>query len=754
MLIISYNMETFKFEAEITQLMHLIVNAFYSNKDVFLRELISNASDALDKVKYMMLTNQEILHKDPTLEIRIMTDKLNNALTITDTGVGMSKEELIKNLGTVARSGTKAFIESLKDKKDLNMIGQFGVGFYSAYLVGTRVKVISTGANSDKTYIWESTAEGSFTVTECTDETVQERGTKITIFLKDTEKEYLEEDKIKSIIEKHSNYINYPIMLFCTKTREKEPTEPEEKIEQEKSDKPEKDGKIEEVNEDEDKDEDDKEPEKKKEMETYTEWEKVNKQDPLWTKSSSDITPEQYTEFYKSFTNSWDDYMFVNHFKAEGSLEFNALLYIPKTAPYDMFKSKEWAKGVKLYVRRVFITDRCDELIPEYLSFMKGVVDSNDLPLNVSREMLQHNTVLKKMKKHVVKKTIDLLTKSAEEEPAKYKQFYEQYSKNIKLGVHEDTDNRDKLVKLLRFFTMTHKEEAISLQQYIKEMPDTQKDIYYITGESIANLEDSPFLETLKKRNYDVLLLVEPIDEYSIQQIKDFEGKQLVDVTKEGLKLDDTKKKDEAEEDFKKLCKHIKEILGDKVEKVIVSKRELETPCVLTTGQMGWSANMERIMKAQALQSNEMAMFMKNRKTLEINPNSQLVTILKNKFDADKTDKTVKDLSWLMYETSLLTSGFSLEKPSSYANRIYKMLAVGLSGVSPDEFVAENFKQPCTPDKQACTDKDCTDNTCCPDKQACTDKACTDKACCVEEHLPPMEKEVDITPQENLDAVD
>lgn len=707
-------METFKFEAEITQLMHLIVNAFYSNKEVFLRELISNASDALDKVKYMMLTNQEVLNNDPTQEIRIVTDKNNNTLTIFDTGVGMSKDELIKNLGTIARSGTKAFMELLKDKKDLSLIGQFGVGFYSAYLVGDKVDVVSRGVNSDKTYKWESTADGSFTVSEYSDNLWQygdscTRGTKITIYLKDSEKEYLEETKIRTIIEKHSNYINYPIMLYCTKTREKV-------VENKSEDTIQKEDETKNVKiEDEDEDSSEK---TKTETETYNEWDKVNKQDPLWTKSPSDVTSEQYSDFYKSFSNDWDDYLFVNHFKAEGSLEFNSLLYTPKHAPYDMFKSKEWGKGVKLYVRRVFITDRCDELVPEYLSFIRGVVDSNDLPLNVSREMLQQNATMKKMKKHIVKKTLEQLNKYSEDEPDKYKQFYEQYSKNIKLGVHEDSDNRDKLVKLLRFFTVNHKDQMISLQQYVKEMPETQKEIYYITGESIATLEESPFLATLKKRNYDVLFLVEPIDEYCIQSFREFEEKKLVDVTKEGLKLDDVEKKDEIEEQYKELCKHIKELLGDKVEKVIVSKRDLETPCLLTIGQMGLSANMERIIKAQALGNNEIQMFTKNRKVLEINTTNQLISILKTKFDTDKNDKTVKDLSWLLYETALLTSGFSLEKPASYANRIYNMLTVGLSGCLPEEFEQENFKDTSSQEKNNV-------NECCD--------------------LPPVEKESDLT---------
>ena len=548
-------METFKFDTEINQLMHLIINAFYSNQDVFLRELVSNASDALDKVKYLTISDKSLLKGEEEFIIKIYPSKTDNTLTIEDTGIGMTKEELIKNLGTIARSGTKEFIKSLQETKDVNMIGQFGVGFYSAFLVGSRVRVLSKGLHSDETFCWESTADNNFTITH-SDEDIH-RGTRITIYLNDQSTKYADEKVLKEIIEKHSSYITYPIMLLTEKTREKEV----EKIDDE-----------DEVTIDDDHENEEDEKEKPKETETFYEYEKVNKYEPLWTRLPSDVKPEEYSEFYKTFGNSHDEHSYVIHFKAEGSLEFTTLLYVPKTAPYDLFNKGSKKGNVKLYVRKVLITDKCEELIPEYFTFLKGLVDSNDLPLNVSREMLQQNGLMKKMSKHIVKKVIDVLQSSSIEDKEKYKEFYKQYSKNIKLGVYEDSENRDKLVKLLRFYTFNHKDEEISLDQYLSEMKEGQSDIYYITGESMAALDGSPYLGGLVKKGYDVLLLIDPIDEYTMQQVRDFEGKKLVDVTKEGLKVDEDKADDE--ETFKDLCAFVKEVLGDKVSKVTTSKRE------------------------------------------------------------------------------------------------------------------------------------------------------------------------------------
>lgn len=683
--------ETHKFDAEIGQLMNLIVNAFYSNTDVFLREVISNASDALDKMRHQSLVEGEgSLGEEKRFQIEIIPDKDSRTLTIRDTGIGMTKDDLIQNLGTVARSGTKAFIESLKDNKsDINLIGQFGVGFYSVFLVGDKTEV-RTKNNNDGWYRWESDAHGEFTVIpmdECSD---LKRGTEIVIHLKEGDDfdKYLEESTLKNIVETHSNYINYPINLWVTKSEDKEVTD-DEASDEEAEDDEDDDGKpkIEEVDEDEENK--DKEPTKKTKTvtEEWQQFEQVNSNKPIWTKNSSEVTDEEYQEFYKSFSGDHQDYMLKQHFKVEGGLEFTALLFVPGMAPFDMFESKKKSWGTKLYVRRVFITDKCEELMPEYLSFVKGIVDSNDLPLNVSREMLQQTKVMNQMKKQIVKKLIETFTTCAEEDPEAYKKFWQEYSKNIKLGVHEDDTNRDKLIKLLRFFSTKHKDAEISLDQYVSEMPEGQTDIYFITGESIVSVENSPFIEALVEKGYDVLFLTDPIDEYAVQRVEQYEDHKLVDVTKEGLDVQDNKEEnEETDKEYEGLCKHMKDVLGASVEKVVVSHRMTKSPCALSTGQFGWSANMERLMKAQALgKNNQMMSFMSGRRTMEINPNNKLVQLLKQIYDKDKDNQTVKDMAHLFFETATLSSGFSLEKPVDYSSRIYRMLELGLSGFVDDE---------------------------------------------------------------------
>lgn len=654
--------ETYKFQAEINQLMSLVVNSIYKSKDVAIRELISNCSDALDKYRLEALHNGQIL-PESEFKIQIECDKDNKLLKISDTGIGMTKQHLVDFLGTLARSGSKEFMERISQSGgDASLIGQFGLGFLSSMLLANKVDVISKHTESDKAYCWSSDAGGSFTVTPLEGE--YQRGTSVILYLKEDQLKYLEETELKEIIKKHSQFINYPIELLVEKEREVEQTDNSEQKENEIE--------IEDIDES-------NTEQKEKKMEKYQEYEQINIQKPIWTRDPKETTKDEYHAFYKNITNDWEEPMAYKHFKLDGQVSMKGILYVPKKPQFDMFEQKRTKDNVKLYVKKVLITDNCQDFMPEYLSFIKGVVDCDDLPLNVSREFLQGSSILKSIKNSLVKKSLELFSEILEKEE-EYKTFYENYQKNIKLGLHDDHKNKNKLTELLRFYTLKNPNTLTSLDDYVKNMKENQKNMYYITGESKELVSSSPFLEECKKRDYDVLYMIDAIDEYIVQQLSEYKEKKMVDITRDGNLFDETdeekKQKEELEQSYSELCKFLKDELGEKVEKVQVSNRLVDSPCVLVSGQFGWNANMERIMKAQALGGN-MSMFMISKKTMEINPNHAIMKELKNKIETNR--ERASEIVSLLYDTCLLNSGYTLENMSNFTNKIYNSIVENLT---------------------------------------------------------------------------
>ena len=723
--------EVSEFQAEVSRLMDIIINSLYSNKDIFLRELISNGSDSLDKIRFLSLTDESVLGsgEEANLDIRIKVDKENGVLSIRDRGVGMTKAELKENLGTIAKSGTSAFLEQMQKGGDMNLIGQFGVGFYSVYLVADFVEVRSKHNSEDKQWIWESKADGAFAISEDEGEPLG-RGVEINIYLKEEAQEYLEEDKLKELVEKYSEFINFPIYLWNSEEVEEDvPLSDEELAEQaakaegedddeEDLEETDEDDESEESDEDDDEDEDEDEeelPQTKTVKKTVWDWKTVNDNKAIWLRSSTEVEDDEYTKFYKALSKDDKEPLSYTHFKAEGDVEFKSILFIPEKPPSDLFDNYyNKAAALKLYVRRVFISDEFDELLPKYLSFIKGIVDSDTLPLNVSRETLQQHTSLKTIKKKLVRKALDMIRKlaeegqdddddeeaavaaddSADEEETKYDKFWKNYGKAIKLGIIEDASNRTRLAKLMRFYTSKSPTKLVSLEQYVERMKPGQKSIYYLAGESREALEKSPFLEKLLHKDLEVIYFTDPIDEYTMQNLTEFDDFKFSNASKEDLKFgDDTDaakaRLKKVKEEFKDFIKWWKEILpSEDVEAVKISNRLVTTPCSVVTSKYGWSANMERIMKAQALSDDGRMAYMRGRKTLEINPGHPIIKTLKDKSEDDADDEDTKRTALIMYETALLESGFMFEEPKGFAGRLFDMVRRDL-GVEADAEVEE-----------------------------------------------------------------
>jgi len=718
-------MTSYTFNAEIPKLMNMIIHNFYSSKDIFIRELISNASDALDKVKYESLNKPQYLDSTTDFSIKIQANKENNTFIIEDTGIGMTRDDLINCLGTIAKSGTEEFVKNMlsSDSNKSKLIGQFGVGFYSAFLISDRVQVFSKHPESDKVLLWESDAVSGYTINEVEDETLK-RGSRMVLHVKPDQLEYLEDSKITEIVKKHSEFITYPIYLLkktkvkktvqqsvpteglSTETEQSAPVEIEQsvpsetdqsvpveteqsapvEIEQSASNETDqsvpgeqsapveteqsvaKDDVI--IDSDSDLENDELNEESKvQKIDDITEevdeivYEKLNSES-IWMKNPSEVTEDEYQRFYKSISSDYDDHQKVKHFKAEGNLEFSSILYIPKHAPHDMFEKKNDKSNIKLYVKKVLITDNCPDLYPEYFSFIKGVVDCPDLQLNASRELLQQSKVTKQINKILVKKTIEMFNEIAENEE-EYKKFYDNFSRNIKLAIHEDKMNKDKLLELLRFTTSKSDEKQIKLDTYIENMKETQSGIYFINSDSLVSAKSSPLIEKLISNGFEVIYMTEPIDEYLMQNVKEYKEKKFINVANDDLKLDLAE--DSSDKSTDEICSKLKEILGNKVEKVIVSKKLVSQPAIVTSAS-GMSANMERIMKAQALGNNDMLKFMAGRRTLEINPSH---TLIKKIVDDNYNSVYVS----LLFEMGLLAGGYQLDNMNDFLSKVYNNLA-------------------------------------------------------------------------------
>lgn len=710
--------ETLAFQAEVSKMMHLIINSVYKEREIFLRELVSNASDALDKLRFLALTEPDVLDGEPDLKISILSDPDQNIVVITDTGIGMTPAELKTNLGTLAKSGTADFVSAVESgKADLNLIGQFGVGFYSSFLVAERVEVISKHPTVDRPYHWESEAAGSFTVEEYKGEDAPVRGTKIILHLKDDQREYLNEDELKRIIIKYSEFINFPIHLRTSKMEMVEVDKPEEtkdqddeqdkqKEEEDKTKKDEDEAEVEDVEKEEEKSEEKRQRKTKKKVEKKIfEWQHINTQPPIWTRDPKTVNSTEYQSFFRAFTKEdKSEAATWVHFKSDGvDVSFKALIFVPKKAKSELYQAvRDVTRNVKLFVKRVFITDDFgDSFLPKWLNFLWIIIDAEDVPLNVSRETLQQHKVLKIIRKKLINKALELIGQLAKESRAKYNNFRQEFGVSLKLGAIEDKDHRPKVMKLVRFPTSASPKEVkyIGFDEYVGRMKKGQNQIFYMTGSSVDEIKQSPFVERVLARGYEVLYLDEPIDEYLVQSVLDFEGKPLQSVAKAGLRFgdedeDDAKQLKDAEEKFHPLLSWLEEILFDFIEKATISNRLTQSPAALIPIQMGLSGNMERIMNAQAMQKKDTSLkdFYKTRKkNLEVNPKHPLIIGLLNHVEGnDKEDRDV-ELAKVLFEMVQIRSGYEVEDKKAFAKRVERVLRRSLK-VDLDEEALVNEK--------------------------------------------------------------
>mmetsp|Transcript_95079 Transcript_95079/g.220716 ORF Transcript_95079/g.220716 Transcript_95079/m.220716 type:complete len:814 (+) Transcript_95079:59-2500(+) len=723
----SESSEKHEFQAEVNRLMDIIINSLYTDKQVFLRELISNAADALEKARFHSVQDDSYLGDTKDLEVKLEHDPDAKTISIVDTGIGMSKADLINNLGTVAKSGTTNFLEAMAEGADANLIGQFGVGFYSAFLVADKVSVTSKCNDDPVQHVWESSADASFTVVDDPRGNTLGRGTRVTLHLKEDAHDYLSEDKLKETAKKYSQFIQFPIYVKVKKEVDAEAEEDED--DDKDDDEEEKKDDVETKDDEEKEEEEEKKAPKKK---TVYEWEQVNTQKAIWLRAKEDVTEEEYTEFYKSISKDYLDPLAYTHFNAEGEIEFKSILFLPKKAPFDMMDNY-WTKKseVKLFVRRVLVAEKFEELLPRYLNFVRGVVDSDDLPLNVSREQLQQNKIMKVISKKLVRKVLELMKKLAKEEESgdeeeeeekeegeekkteeakeekkdkkdeegTWSKFWKEFNKNLKMGCYEDDSNRSKLSKLLRFASTKSEDKEISLDKYLDRMQESQESIYYMSGDSIETMKKAPALQIFKKKDLEVLMLSDHLDEPCLQKLADYEGKKFVSIQKADVKLDETedekKKFAKLKDMYKPLTDWWKDKLTDltekgamkdagvKVEKVEVSKRLTDSPVVVVTSQFGYSAQQEKVMKAQAFQNKDQLSMMSGRKTLEINPNHPVVSDLLAKIKASKEDKAALDTAQVLFQTALIESGYEIADPSALVNRVYRLMSKEL-GVDPD----------------------------------------------------------------------